>query len=73
MFAELPLALDEAERKFLHSVHRLDPEWDLLGIPGIEALPAVKWKLENLEILKKRNPAKFNAMLGALVQQLPLG
>lgn len=73
LFTELPLALDEAERKFLHSIHRLDPDWNLLGIPGIEKLPAIEWKLVNLQRLKEGNLGKFNKMLGALEQQLGLG
>ncbi len=73
LFAELPLSLDEAERKFLHSVHRLDPEWDLVGVQGIENLPALRWKLLNLERLKARNQQKFDEMLGVLGQQLNLG
>lgn len=73
LFAELPLSLDEAERKFLHSVHRLDPEWDLVGVQGIENLPALRWKLLNLERLKAKNQQKFDAMLEALCQQLNLG
>jgi predicted nucleotidyltransferase component of viral defense system len=70
LFAELPASLDDTERNFLRSVHRLDPDWNLLGIPGIEALPAIRWKIVNLEILKKKNLGKFNEMLGALEQAL---
>ena len=72
LFAELPPALDEAERKFLRSIHRLDPEWNLLGIPGVEFLPAVQWKLVNLQKLKEVNPGKFDEMLTALEQRLGL-
>lgn len=72
LFAELPSALDEAERKFLRSIHRLDPEWNLLGIPGVEFLPAVQWKLVNLQKLKEVNPGKFDEMLAALEQRLGL-
>lgn len=25
-----------------------DPEWDLLGIEGVEKLPALQWKLRNI-------------------------
>jgi hypothetical protein len=25
-----------------------DPEWDLLGIEGVEKLPALQWKLQNI-------------------------
>lgn len=70
LFEELPQSLDHTERVFLDSLHRLAPDWNLLGLPGVADLPAIKWKLMNLEILKKRNPGKFNRMLEALHQKL---
>ena len=36
------------ERQFIVSMKRGQPLWDLLEIEGIEALPAVKWKLLNI-------------------------
>jgi predicted nucleotidyltransferase component of viral defense system len=45
----LQTELTIVERRFLLSVKEKKPEWTLLGIPGIENLPAVKWKLQNLE------------------------
>lgn len=35
-------------RRFLISAKRGEPDWSLLELPGMEALPAVRWKLENL-------------------------
>jgi hypothetical protein len=70
LFAEVPTALDEAERKFLVSMHQLEPEWDLLGIPGVERLPALRWKILNLERLKQQNRPKFDEMSGALAERL---
>lgn len=37
------------ERKFILSVKELRPDWELLGLDGIDRLPAVQWKLQNLE------------------------
>jgi len=73
LFAELPVSLDAAERKFLLSIHRLEPDWELLEIAGIEDLPAIKWKLKNLDILKTKNLRKFTEMLEALEQKLAAG
>lgn len=70
LLAELPPALDEDEREFLRSIHRLEPEWDLLEVPGVETLPAIQWKLVNLQKLKDGNPGKFDEMLGALEERL---
>jgi predicted nucleotidyltransferase component of viral defense system len=72
LFDELPSALDEAERKFLRSIHRLEPAWDILGLPGIDKLPAIQWKLLNLQKLKEGNPGKFDQMLIALEKQMGL-
>jgi predicted nucleotidyltransferase component of viral defense system len=38
------------DKKFIISFFNLNPQWDLVKhIPNIQALPAVKWKLVNLE------------------------
>jgi predicted nucleotidyltransferase component of viral defense system len=36
------------EKLFLVSVKEGTPKWDLLGLEGVENLPAVKWKLLNI-------------------------
>lgn len=70
LFRELPASLDEAERRFLLSVKRIEPEWEVLGIPGIERLPAIQWKLLNLSRLKKSNPKKYASALAELERNL---
>lgn len=40
--------LTENERQFLLSFKQNEPDWELLGLPGIKELPAVKWKQQNL-------------------------
>ena len=47
----------DVDRELLLSIKRGSPKWDLLAIDGVEALPAVRWKLQNLEKLgeKKRD------------------
>ena len=44
--------LTEDERKFILSVKNKKPEWELLNIKGVEDMPAVKWKLINLNKMK---------------------
>jgi hypothetical protein len=70
LFQELPASLDEAERRFLLSVKRIEPEWEILGVPGIERLPAIQWKLLNLSRLKKSNPKKYASALAGLERNL---
>jgi hypothetical protein len=40
--------MTQEERQFIISIKEGKPQWDLLGVPGIENLPAVKWKLLNI-------------------------
>ena len=40
--------LSEDERTFILSVKEAKPVWELLGLEGVENLPAIKWKLMNL-------------------------
>jgi predicted nucleotidyltransferase component of viral defense system len=70
--AELPASLDEAERRFLLSMKAGEPQWDLLGIPGLAQLPALQWKLQNLQELRQRNPKKHQQLYDLLKQKLGL-
>ena len=36
------------ERQFIVSVKEGRPQWELLGLEGVENLPAVRWKLLNI-------------------------
>jgi len=51
--------LDDRACQFLRSFHGLEPEWGLLGLPGVEALPAVRWKLQNLGRLRDEQRDKY--------------
>ena len=54
LISKIQSELSEEERKFLLSVKEMNPSWGLLGLEGIEKLPAVKWKLENLGKMKPK-------------------
>ncbi|MEW6631704.1 MAG: nucleotidyl transferase AbiEii/AbiGii toxin family protein [Pseudomonadota bacterium] len=49
LIGDLNRALTGDQRKFLLSFKAGRPDWDLLGIDGAGKLPAVRWKLHNLE------------------------
>jgi hypothetical protein len=70
LLRELPASLDEAERAFLRSLVRAEPDFDLLGIPHLGDLPALRWKVENLRKLASNNPAKLRAQADALDERL---
>ena len=59
MIRELQAGLDAQERAFLLSLVAGDPQWELLGVAHASQLPGVRWKLHNLDQLKRTNPAKF--------------
>ncbi len=66
LFRLLPATLDDAEREFLLAVNRCEPDGEMIGLPNIENLPAIRWKLLNLGKLAKSNPKKYRAMGAAL-------
>lgn len=45
--------LTENERRFLLSIKIGEPEYSLIDIPNIEKLPAIQWKLKNINKMKK--------------------
>ena len=51
---------------FLLSLHDAEPDFDLIGLPHAMDLPAVRWKLLNLEKLRQHNPKKHAEQRGAL-------
>ncbi|HQG99336.1 MAG TPA: nucleotidyl transferase AbiEii/AbiGii toxin family protein [Smithellaceae bacterium] len=48
LIARIAQDLTLAERQFLLSVKEGKPQWDLLGLEGVQNLPAVQWKLLNI-------------------------
>lgn len=70
MMRELQQNLTADERRFLLSLVAAEPEWKLLGVPHAEELPGLRWKLQNLERLRKANPKKFAEQSDALARLL---
>ncbi len=59
LFKELPERLTQDHKQFLLGLARAEPDWSLLRCPHAADLTALKWKLANLQRLKKANPVKF--------------
>ncbi len=57
--AQLQRDLEKNERAFLLSIANAEPAWNLLGIPNLDRLPALQWKLQNVAKMaaKKRADA----------------
>ena len=56
---ELPAHLTPAQRQFLLGLARGEPDWSLLTVPHVAELPALRWKLANLDTFRQRRPAVF--------------
>jgi hypothetical protein len=67
---ELMEKLTREHRRFLFSVLECDPQWDLIQIAHLKDLPAVRWKIQNLQKLKTSNPRKFQQQAAELHEKL---
>lgn len=59
--------LSGSEKEFLLTFKSRKPDWSLLGIDNVDQLPAVKWKLRNLEAM---NTEKHRTAYNRLKQVL---
>jgi predicted nucleotidyltransferase component of viral defense system len=61
--------MPQEHRRFLASFKRGEPDWNLLGIPHAEQLPAIQWRLQNLA---KMDPKKRQQLIDGLLKALDL-
>ena len=61
--------LTNDEKEFILSFKSGEPDWTLFPIK-IEPLPAIKWKLQNIQALKKKNPQKHIELYKVLKAKL---
>lgn len=50
--------LTDAEKTFLVSLKEGQPKWSAIGIEGIEKLPAIQWKLMNIQKIGEKKRAE---------------
>lgn len=70
LFRELPASLDANERDFLRTLARARPDWSLFEIPHLEELPAIRWRVQNLETLARKQPERLQALAETLDARL---
>jgi predicted nucleotidyltransferase component of viral defense system len=70
LFAEFPASLDAEERSFLLSVKKGEPDWEILGLSGIEKMPSLRWKLINVGKLAGSDPTKHKGLVDVLAKKL---
>jgi hypothetical protein len=66
---ELPKALTDAHRRFLLSFVRAEPDWSLMPFDHLKDLPAIRWKLLNLEKLRATNKTRFDLQATELMDR----
>ena len=66
---EIYRRLDTDTQRFLLSLQNAEPEWALLGVDGVEELPAVKWRLLNLRKMSPEARATEVRRLEAVLEK----
>ncbi len=67
---ELAQQLTEKHKQFLIGLARAQPDWTLLQCPHASELPALRWKLNNLQTFSQRRPADFEQQASTLERLL---
>ncbi len=70
LIQEIRARLTEKQKTFLLSFKSGSPEWDLISLELLHRLPAVQWKLANIEKLKHQNSLKHVQQFRALEKVL---
>jgi len=63
LLSYLKTHLRSEEKSFLLSMKEGTPQWDVLGIPNLEKLPGLQWKLTNIQKMGKQRKDKMTAEL----------
>lgn len=61
LITDIGARLDANARKFLTTLHMGEPDFDAIGLPQAATLPAVRWKVLNLNKVRLENPDKHAA------------
>lgn len=63
---EIHSKLTEEDRQFLLGFKSGAPNWELFNVRNAKELPAINWKLQNIEKLRLENSKKHEEMVNAL-------
>lgn len=69
LISRIAKELTVQEKQFIVSVKEGRPQWELIGLEGVEDLPAVKWKLVNIG---RMNPSKHEKAIRKLRDYLKI-
>jgi len=59
LVAVIHQTLTDVEKDFLMSFKGGEPDWGLLGVEGVQDLPAVRWKLSNIQKMEETKRRDF--------------
>lgn len=66
---EIPQRLTADQKAFLVSLSRAEPDWSLLACAHAGELPALRWKLANLETFRSKRPDDFQRQTAQLLER----
>ena len=70
LLEDLPARLTADQRAFLIGLARAEPDWSLVACPHASDLPAIRWRLWNLEQFRMSHSEKFASQVRALEEVL---
>ena len=70
LFGELPTRISDKHKTFLVGLARAAPDWSLLECKHAKDLPAIRWRIENLEKFRTANAAEFERQAKELEDRL---
>lgn len=70
LIAEVKKSLSEDDVKFLLTFKKGEPQWNLFENDKLKEMPAIKWKLLNIQKLKTENQSKHKDQFLALEKEL---
>ncbi len=72
MRRDLLRGLTDSHKRFLLGLSRARPDWSLLSSPNVSELPALRWKLANLQRFRKQRSGELEQQAKALEDGLAL-
>ncbi len=67
---EISTIFTDNDKNLLLSIKAGNPDWSLSNIQQLQNLPAVKWKLQNIQKFRKQDAKQHSVMLGKLEKAL---
>ena len=66
LITQVNAALTDTDKNFILSFEDGNPDWSICSAGDLSSYPSVKWKLQNIEKLKKSNPQKHQQVIDKL-------